>query len=209
PRRDRGEPVPAARLAAPRCAPAGRPAPRPRPRRSAQARRRAAAGRVARPARARPRFAPRARHAAPAPAIRRRAPPARLHQAGTVSADPRQPVGHFSAEAIPGRNSTGPAESSEAGIPNPTKEDPMTRTFHLAIAAAATAIALAVAASAPAARAPKTVQGSVGPGFTITLTLGGKKVTTLKKGVPYRFAINDRASIHDFHLMGPGINRVL
>ena len=85
----------------------------------------------------------------------------------------------------------------------------MTRTFHLAIAAAATALALAVAASAPAARAPKTVQGSVGPGFTITLTLGGKKVTTLKKGVPYRFAINDRASIHDFHLMGPGINRVL
>ena len=53
------------------------------------------------------------------------------------------------------------------------------------------------------------MQGFVGPGFTITLTLGGKKVTTLKKGVPYRFAISDRASIHDFHLMGPGINRVL
>jgi plastocyanin len=85
----------------------------------------------------------------------------------------------------------------------------MPRTFHLAVAAAATALALAVAASAPAARAPKTVQGSVGPGFTISLTLGGKKVSTLKKGVPYRFAISDRASIHDFHLTGPGINRVL
>jgi plastocyanin len=85
----------------------------------------------------------------------------------------------------------------------------MTRTFHIAIAAAAAALALAVAASAPAASAPKTVQGSVGPGFTITLKLGGKKVATLKKGVPYRFAISDRASIHDFHLMGPGINRVL
>lgn len=85
----------------------------------------------------------------------------------------------------------------------------MTRTFHIAIAAAATALALAVAASASAARAPKTVQGSIGPGFTITLTLGGKKVSTLKKGVPYRFAISDRASIHDFHLMGPEINRVL
>jgi azurin len=68
----------------------------------------------------------------------------------------------------------------------------MLRTFHLAIAAA------------PTARAPKTVQGSVGPGFTITL-----KVSTLKKGVPYRFAISDRSPIHDFHLMGPGINRVL
>jgi plastocyanin len=85
----------------------------------------------------------------------------------------------------------------------------MPRTFHLAVAAAATALALAVAASAPAARAPKTAQGSVGPGFTISLTLGGKKVSTLKKGVPYRFAISDRSSIHDFHLTGPGLNRVL
>jgi plastocyanin len=85
----------------------------------------------------------------------------------------------------------------------------MPRTFHIAVAAAATALALAVAASAPAAHAPKTVQGSVGPGFTISLTLGGKKVTTLKKGVRYRFSISDRASIHDFHLMGPGLNRVL
>jgi plastocyanin len=25
----------------------------------------------------------------------------------------------------------------------------------------------------------------------------------------YRFVINDRASIHDFHLVGPGLNRVL
>jgi plastocyanin len=85
----------------------------------------------------------------------------------------------------------------------------MSRTFPIALAVAATALALALAASAPAASAPKTVQGTVGPGFTIGLTLGGKKVTTLKKDVPYRFAISDRASIHDFHLMGPGINRVL
>ena len=34
-------------------------------------------------------------------------------------------------------------------------------------------------------------------------------MTTLKKGVPYRFSISDQASIHDFHLTGPGINRVL
>jgi len=85
----------------------------------------------------------------------------------------------------------------------------MTRTLYLSIVAGATVLSLALAASAPAARTPKTVQGSVGPGFTITLKLGGKKVTTLKQGVPYRFAISDRASVHDFHLMGPGINRVL
>jgi plastocyanin len=90
----------------------------------------------------------------------------------------------------------------------------MSRTFHIAITAAASALAFALAAAAPAAAAPappapKTVQGTVGPGFTINLTVGGKKVATLKKGVRYRFAISDRSSIHDFHLIGPGLNRVL
>jgi plastocyanin len=81
----------------------------------------------------------------------------------------------------------------------------MFRTFPVAVAASA----LVLAASAPAAPAPKTMQGSVGPGFTIKLTLGGKKATTLKKGVRYRLVISDRSSIHDFHLRGPGLDRVL
>lgn len=83
----------------------------------------------------------------------------------------------------------------------------MSRTFLAALALAL--IAIALGAHASAAPAPKTVQGTVGPGFTINLTVGGRKVTTLKKAVPYRFVINDRASIHDFHLSGPGLNRVL
>ena len=37
----------------------------------------------------------------------------------------------------------------------------------------------------------------------------GKKVTRLKAGTAYRFVIRDRSSIHDFHLSGPGLNRVL
>ena len=41
------------------------------------------------------------------------------------------------------------------------------------------------------------------------LTLGGKKVTTLKQGVRYRLLISDRSASHDFHLAGPGLNRVL
>ena len=84
----------------------------------------------------------------------------------------------------------------------------MTRTFRAALAVAAAGLALALTA-APAAAAPKIVQGTVGPGFTIKLTLAGKKVTKLKKGVSYRFQIRDRSSIHNFHLMGPGVNRVL
>ena len=79
----------------------------------------------------------------------------------------------------------------------------------LSAAVAAIACGLALAGTSPAAPAAKAVQGSVGPGFTINLTAGGKKVTKLKAGVPYRFVISDRSSIHDFHLTGPGVNRML
>lgn len=79
----------------------------------------------------------------------------------------------------------------------------MFRTFSAAVAALACFLALA--GTSPAAPAVKTVQGSVGPGFTITLKAGGK----LKAGVAYRFVISDRSSIHDFHLTGPGVDRML
>ena len=68
--------------------------------------------------------------------------------------------------------------------------------------------ALAATGSGSAASA-KTVNGTVGPGFTIGLTMHGKKVTKLKAGATYRFVIRDRSSIHDLHLSGPGLNRVL
>jgi plastocyanin len=74
---------------------------------------------------------------------------------------------------------------------------------------AAIGAAALVAAGSGSAAAAKTVTGKVGPGFTIGLTMQGKKVTKLKAGAPYRFVINDRADIHDFHLTGPGFNRVL
>jgi hypothetical protein len=81
------------------------------------------------------------------------------------------------------------------------------RTKWLLLAAVAAA-ALASAGSGSAAPA-KTVNGTVGPGFTIRLTMQGKPVTNLKAGTPYRFLISDRADIHDFHLSGPGFDRVL
>jgi plastocyanin len=73
---------------------------------------------------------------------------------------------------------------------------------------AVVAAALAAAGGGSAAT-PKTVNGTVGPGFTIGLTMHGKRVTKLKAGTSYRFVIKDRAAIHDFHLSGPGLNRVL
>ena len=70
------------------------------------------------------------------------------------------------------------------------------------------AAALAATGSGSAASA-KTVNGTVGPGFTIGLTMQGKKVTKLKAGTAYRFVISDRSSIHNFRLSGPGFNRAL
>jgi plastocyanin len=59
-----------------------------------------------------------------------------------------------------------------------------------------------------AAAAPKTVNGSVGPGFTISLKLAGKKVKKLK-ATTYRFKITDESSSHNFRLRGPGYNRAI
>jgi plastocyanin len=69
---------------------------------------------------------------------------------------------------------------------------------------AAVAVAALLAAEAQAT-APKLV-GTVGPGFTITLTKGGKKVTRLMHG-SYTIAVSDKSPIHNFHLIGPGVNK--
>jgi plastocyanin len=74
---------------------------------------------------------------------------------------------------------------------------------------AALAAAAVVATGSGSAATAKTVNGTVGPGFTIALTMHGKRVTKLKAGTAYRFVISDQADIHDFHLSGPGLNRVL
>jgi plastocyanin len=70
----------------------------------------------------------------------------------------------------------------------------------------AVALAAATAASAGSAAPPKLV-GETGPGFSIELkTAAGKDVKTLKPGT-YTILVEDKASIHDFHLTGPGVNK--
>jgi plastocyanin len=77
--------------------------------------------------------------------------------------------------------------------------------IHRALALAACALVFAVAAGAASAAHPVLV-GQDGPGFTITLKQGAKKVTTLKPGV-YTLRILDKSSIHNFHITGPGLNK--
>ena len=63
--------------------------------------------------------------------------------------------------------------------------------------------AVALVATGTIAAAPPGGEGTVGRGFTISLTSGGKKVKSLKSGVRYRFEVTDKSSAHDFHLNGP------
>jgi len=53
--------------------------------------------------------------------------------------------------------------------------------------------------------APK-LTGTVGPGFTITLTNGGTIVRSLKPG-KYQIKVADKSNMHNFHLKGPGVDR--
>jgi hypothetical protein len=78
--------------------------------------------------------------------------------------------------------------------------------FRIALALAALACTLAVVAPSNAA-APK-LTGTVGPGFTISITKLGKKVTILTPGT-YSITVADKSNIHDFHLMGPGVNKII
>jgi plastocyanin len=50
--------------------------------------------------------------------------------------------------------------------------------------------------------------GTTGPGFTITLKKAGVKVRTVKAG-KYTIVVNDKSKIHNFHLKGPGVNKVI
>ena len=70
----------------------------------------------------------------------------------------------------------------------------------------AVASALALVVAAPSGAATTKLVATVGPGFTITLTKGGKKVTTLKPGT-YAITVNDKSTFHNFHLKGPGVNK--
>ena len=71
------------------------------------------------------------------------------------------------------------------------------------LALAGTVAALGVT---PAYAGGTTLTGTVGPEDTITLAAGGHKITSLKAGA-YTFVIADKATDHNFHLSGPGVNK--
>jgi plastocyanin len=71
----------------------------------------------------------------------------------------------------------------------------------------ALAALVAVIAVPAAGAATGKLVATDGPGFTISLKQGGKLVKTLKSGT-YTITVQDKSNIHDFHLTGPGVNKV-
>lgn len=78
------------------------------------------------------------------------------------------------------------------------------------IALASIGVAALLVPTAAFGTASKTVlTGTVLQDFTITLkNAQGAKVTKLKPGV-YVFKVNDKASIHNFRVVGPGVNKMV
>jgi plastocyanin len=76
----------------------------------------------------------------------------------------------------------------------------------LLVAAIAMLALTVVGTQASAAKVSGKLAGTVGPGFTITLTKNGKAVKTLKAGI-YKITVSDQSGSHNFHLFGPGVNK--
>jgi plastocyanin len=45
-----------------------------------------------------------------------------------------------------------------------------------------------------------------GPGFAIEVKLAGKDLKTIKAGT-YSMKVQDKSPLHNFHLIGPGVNK--
>src|SRR5665647_2024174 len=81
----------------------------------------------------------------------------------------------------------------------------MNRT-RLFAAAGLAALATGVVGASGAGAAPPKLVASVSDPLNISLTQGGKKVTKLKAGA-YTITVQDKASDHNFHLKGPGVDK--
>ncbi|HEY0416451.1 MAG TPA: hypothetical protein VGC78_08700 [Gaiellaceae bacterium] len=81
----------------------------------------------------------------------------------------------------------------------------MKKTIGVILALSCAGVAAAVAVARPASSGG-TLQGSVGPGYAISLTQNGTKVTHLDPGT-YTIDVDDKADSHNFHLFGAGVDQ--
>jgi len=72
---------------------------------------------------------------------------------------------------------------------------------------AAAVVAASIAVPSYAGSSAVTLKGEVGPGFSIEVEKAGKDLKTIKAGT-YKLKVEDKASTHNFHLRGPGVNKL-
>lgn len=58
------------------------------------------------------------------------------------------------------------------------------------------------------ASASDTLDGETGPGFTIEVSQNGEDVETVQAGT-YTLNVEDKSNMHNFHLIGPGVDEVV
>lgn len=62
--------------------------------------------------------------------------------------------------------------------------------------------------SASGGAASGTLEGETGPGFTIEVSQNGEDAEEVKAGT-YTLKVEDKSDMHNFHLIGPGVDEVV
>jgi hypothetical protein len=78
--------------------------------------------------------------------------------------------------------------------------------YRVHVSALLAAVITAALIVVPAWGATAPLKGEVGPGFKIEVEKGGRDLKTMKAG-KYKIKVEDKSSIHNFHLIGPGLNK--
>jgi plastocyanin len=81
----------------------------------------------------------------------------------------------------------------------------MLRRLLLPIALVAVFLAVATVGNASTSKSAGLV-GESGPGYSIEVKLNGKDLKTIKAGT-YKLKVEDKSAIHNFHLLGKGVNK--
>jgi plastocyanin len=81
----------------------------------------------------------------------------------------------------------------------------MLRRLLLPVALVAVFLAVVATGNASTKKSAGLV-GETGPGYTIEVKLNGKDLKTVKAGT-YKIKVEDKSSIHNFHLIGKGVNK--
>jgi plastocyanin len=81
----------------------------------------------------------------------------------------------------------------------------MLRRLLLPVALVAVFLAVVATGNASTKKSAGLV-GETGPGYTIEVKLNGKDLKTVKAGT-YKIKVEDTSSIHNFHLIGKGVNK--